>query len=410
MTPHIVCVGGEDHALRIPFLLSIMRERGYRVTAVSTSDGSAFADAKIPHHSYHLDRFSSGGGSDWAILRSLRRLMADLAPDLVQSFDTKPNLLVPFALRGAAAVVRTINGLGWVFSSTEPRALALRAVFCALQVLASRWTAATVFQNREDQAFFGRHGLLGSTQSKLISSSGIDSDAFALAQKKGPSPEQLRAQLGLHDAEIVIYVGRLTRQKGLPTLLKAVPLVLAQRPSARFVLVGPLESEGPFAVDSASIDCLRPYVISLGRRQDVPALLGIANVFVFPTEYREGIPRVLLEAGLAGLPMIASRMPGCNDVITHGYNGYLVPPKDPLALSTHIIDLLRNPQRARKMGVHSFSVIRQRFELAHVVEEYCTLYDTILSVGRSRGPDNSGLTSTLVGSGGAAQELQAAQP
>jgi glycosyltransferase involved in cell wall biosynthesis len=380
--PHIVCVGGEDHHLRIPFLLAL-RERRFRVTAVSTGDGSAFTAVGIAHHSYRFDRFSSGRG-DWGAIGPLRRLFADLDQDIVHSFDTKPNLLVPLAVRRSATVVRTINGLAWVFSSSEPRALALRPIYCALQWLVSRWTAATVFQNRDDLDFFQRYRLLGSSQCKLIGSSGINAEAFVLAQKRGPSPAQLRTELGLQKAEIVIYVGRLTRQKGIPTLLEAVPLVIEQRPSARFVLVGPLESEGPFAVDRSSIDRLAPHVMSLGRRQDVPALLGMADVFAFPTEYREGIPRVLLEAGLASLPIVASRMPGCSDVVEEGFNGYLVAPHDPRAFASRIVDLLRDPQRARTMGAHSVPLVRQRFELARVVDAYCDLYDTILGASQNR--------------------------
>jgi glycosyltransferase involved in cell wall biosynthesis len=175
-----------------------------------------------------------------------------------------------------------------------------------------------------------------------------------------------------------MYVGRLTRQKGIPTLLKAVPLVLSQRPNARFVLVGPLESEGPFAVDRATIDRLGPSVITLGPRKDVPALLRIANVFAFPTEYREGVPRVLLEAGLAGVPIVASKMPGCNDVVDDGINGFLVTPHNPDEFAARIIDLLSDTKTAKAMGAQSVSLVLQRFELAHVVAAYCDVYNSIL--------------------------------
>ena len=322
MKPHLVCVGGEDHALRIPFLMAL-RERGFRVTAVSSGDEAPFSRQDIPHSRYGFDRFASGSGERGAI-RTIRKLISDLRPDIVQSFDTKPNLLTPLAVRGRAPVIRTINGLGWTFSSLEPRALALRPIYCGLQWLASFWTAATVFQNRDDQAFFERCRLIGRGSGRLIRSSGIDVDAFAMARHLGPSATKMREELGLQSAEVVIFVGRLTRLKGLTTLLKAVPRILSKRPAVRFVLVGPRESEGPFAVDKSEIDRHAPHVMALGPRRDVPALLGMADLFAFPTQYREGIPRVLLEAGLAGLPIVASRMPGCNDVIEDGWNGYLV--------------------------------------------------------------------------------------
>ncbi|MGO4816692.1 glycosyltransferase, partial [Cupriavidus sp. 2MCAB6] len=121
-------------------------------------------------------------------------------------------------------------------------------------------------------------------------------------------------------------VSRLTQQKGIPTLLEAASLVRKVRPGVRFLLVGPRESEGPFAVAQDEIDRQAPHVMALGARKDVPALLALAELFVLPTEYREGIPRVLLEAGLAGLPIVTTDMPGCSDVVTHHWNGLLVPP------------------------------------------------------------------------------------
>jgi glycosyltransferase involved in cell wall biosynthesis len=376
MNPHLVCIGGEDHALRIPFLQAL-RERGFRITAVSSGIGSEFSSIGIPHRRLAFDRFGSGN-EDRRSLRAARKLVSELRPDIVQSFDTKPNLLAPLALRGMVPVVRTINGLGWTFSSFEPRALALRPIFCGLQWLASFWTAMTIFQNRDDQAFFERYRLVAADRGRLIRSSGIDAGMFAAAMRHGPSARMMRDELGLQSAEVVIFVGRLTRQKGIPTLLEAVPRVVSERPDARFVLVGPMESEGPFAVSQTDVDRYAPHVLALGPRPDIPALLGISDVFVFPTQYREGVPRVLLEAGLAGLPIVASRMPGCNDVVDDGWNGYLVAPGDAEALSSRIIDILSDRARAKVMGARSVGFVRERFALSGVVDQYCDLYEHVL--------------------------------
>ncbi|RWB67636.1 glycosyltransferase family 4 protein [Mesorhizobium sp.] len=372
MRPHLVCVGGEDHALRIPFLEEL-RDRGFQVTAVSSGDEAPFLRHDIAHRSYGFDRFATGSGKAGTV-RTLRKLLAELRPDIVQSFDTKPNLLTPLAVRGQIPVIRTINGLGWTFSSRAPRALALRPIFCGLQWLVSFWTAATVFQNRDDQAFFQRYRLLGHGDARLIGGSGVDVGSFTAARRLAPPTAQMREELGLQSAEIVMFVGRLTRQKGIPTLLKAVPKVLAKRPNARFVLIGPWQSEGPFAVEEAELQRHGSNVVVLGKRQDVPALLGMADIFAFPTEYREGIPRVLLEAGLAELPIVASSMPGCSDVVEDGWNGYLVAPRDPDALANRIVDLLADRPLARIMGSRSAAVVRERFALPGIVDQYCELY------------------------------------
>lgn len=378
MSPHALCVGGEDHHLRVPFMLAL-RDLGFRVTAAGTGDPAPFVQAGLDYRPFRFDRFVDPL-ADRAALKTLSKLLADVRPELAQSFDTKPNLLVPFAARGVrdVLVVRTINGLGWVYSSRSPPALALRPVYRALHRLAARSTAATVFHNREDQAFFERHRMVGRGGTRLIPGSGIDIERFERAQAMGPSPAQLRQVLGLGASEVVITVTRLTRQKGIPTLLEAAALVHRERPGVRFLVVGPRESEGPLAVARGEIDRHAPYVMAIGKRPDVPALLGLADVFAFPTEYREGVPRVLLEAALAGLPIVSTRMPGCRDVIRDGWNGFLVPPRAPRALAASIVDLLRDRQTARAMGGRAAKLVRQEFGLKITVVRYAAVYAELL--------------------------------
>jgi glycosyltransferase involved in cell wall biosynthesis len=378
LSPHLLCIGGEDHHLRIPFLLAL-GDRGMKVTAAGTGDGVPFACAGLDYHSFCFDRFVNPL-ADWTAIKTLAGLIADIRPDLVQSFDTKPNLLVPFAARGVGgvAVIRTINGLGWIYSSHSMLALALCPVYRALHRLAARSTAMTVFQNREDQTFFERYAMISKGLSRLIPGSGIDIGRFERAAAAGPSPTDLRRILGLENCEIVITVTRLTRQKGVPTLLEAAAQVHQQRPSVRFLLVGPRDSEGPLAVTQAELDRHAPYVIAIGPRSDVPSLLRTADVFAFPSEYREGVPRALLEAGLAGLPIVATRMPGCSDVVRDGWNGFLVPPHAPRPLAAKILDLLDDRAAARVMGARAAELVRQEFSLDLTVARYAAAYKELL--------------------------------
>ena len=395
MSPHLLCIGGEDHHLRIPFLLAL-GDRGMKVTAAGTGDGVPFACAGLDYHSFSFDRFVNPL-ADWTAIKTLAGLITDIRPDLVQSFDTKPNLLVPFAARGVGgvAVIRTINGLGWIYSSRSMLALALCPVYRALHRLAARSTAMTVFQNREDQTFFERYAMISKGLSRLIPGSGIDIGRFERAAAAGPSPTDLRRMLGLENCEIVITVTRLTRQKGVPTLLEAAAQVHQQRPSVRFLLVGPRDSEGPSAVTQAELGRHAPYVIAIGPRSDVPSLLTTADVFAFPSEYREGVPRALLEAGLAGLPIVATRMPGCSDVVRDGWNGFLVPPHAPRLLAAKILDLLDDRAAARVMGARAAELVRQEFSLDLTVARYAATYKELLdnpvrskSRAAKEGPDN----------------------
>ena len=385
MGADLLLTGGEDHHLRIPFMKKL-REEGFNVAALGSCDGTPFELAGFPFHHFKFERFINPL-ADWATIGELRRLFAVLRPQIVQSFDTKPNFLVPIAARPFAdlAVIRTINGMGWLYSSRSAKARTLRPVYRALYQLASRSTAMTVFQNREDLEYFRTHGMIGSGPSRLISGSGVDLEGFQKSQLGGAWEEVLREQWGLRSREVVLTVTRLTRQKGIPTLLKAAALVQEKRRGVRFILVGPRESEGPQAVSQSELDRHAPYVTAIGPRSDVPSLLSIANVFAFPTEYREGVPRVLLEASLAGLPIVTTRMPGCSDVITDGVSGYLVSPRSPRELAARILDLLEHPEKGRVMGQQAKEVVRRHFGLPSIVAKYSELYRELLNSGRGRG-------------------------
>jgi glycosyltransferase involved in cell wall biosynthesis len=388
LRPHLLCIGGEDHFRRIPFLIAL-RDKGFRISAAGSGEPSAFVRAGLDYHLVNFARFVSPL-SDWAALKAISKLIADLRPRLVQCFDTKLNVLVPLAARGFRDVhiVSTINGLGWLYSSHSPLALGLRPVYRALQRLADRSTATTVFQNHDDHAFFKRHRMVGTRPNVVIPGSGVDIGRFEQAAVKGPSPAEIRYALGLGNSEVVITVTRMTRQKGIPTLLKAAALVHRNRPGVRFLLVGPRESEGRMAVSQAEIDRHAPYVQALGPRSDVPALLRAADVFAFPTELREGVPRVLLEAAIAGCPIVTTRMPGCTDVIRDGWNGFLVPPHASRILAERILDLLRDRDNAQAMGARAAQFVSREFNLGITVARYAAVYEQLLKLrSQSRAND-----------------------
>lgn len=379
--PHLLYIGGEDHHLRIPAMCAL-RDQGFRITAVASGNPAPFAQAGIRYRDFQFNRFVNPW-ADLAAIKNLAKILLEERPDLAQSFDTKPSIFLPLAARSAPDVlaIRTINGRAFLYSSRSPLALTLRPVYRALHKLAARTAAATVFEISDDRAFFERHGIAGKMP-VLIRGAGVDVEGFDRALSSGPSPAQLRHELGLGDAEVVMTVTRMTRQKGIPALLDAAARVHEVRPNVRFLLVGPRESEGPLAVTQAEIDRHAPYVKAIGSRSDIPALLRLANVFAFPTEYREGVPRVLLEAALAGLPIVTTTMPGCAEVIRDGWNGLLVPPGAPPVLAAKILHLLGNREKGLTMANRAAEYVRREFSLATVVDRHASLYREL--IGRAR--------------------------
>ncbi|WP_244470814.1 glycosyltransferase [Microvirga massiliensis] len=356
-----------------------LRDRGFRVSAAGTGDHAPFAKVGLEYHHLHFGRFFSPL-ADWGAFRAMAKLIANLRPSIVQCFDTKPYVLAPLSARGIpdVRIVSTINGIGLLYCLHSPLALSLRPIYEALQRAASRSTTATVFQNHEDLTFFTKRRMLGAGRNLIIPGSGIDIEKFEQLAAAGPSPTELRNSLGLGDCDVVMTVTRMTRQKGIPTLLEAAALVHKRRPDVRFLLVGPRESEGRFAVTQAELDDHKPYVMAIGRRSDVPALLGIADVFAFPSEYPEGVPRVLLEAAAAARPIVTTRMPGCSDVVKDGWNGVLVPPHAPGMLAEKILEMLRNLDAAAVMGARAAEFVKKEFNLEITVSRYAALYQELV--------------------------------
>lgn len=379
MTAHILFVAGVDSDLRLPFVRAV-RDQGFRVSMAASGGGAAYERAGIEFVQFPFDRFISPL-SDWRAIRRLGDILARLQPDIAQGFDTKPCLMLPLAAQNPdLSVIRTICGRGWVYSSRSPVAMCARLVYRALHGFAARRTNATVFQNRTDRAFFERYGIAGA-QAVVIPAGGggIDPEGFELALQGAATAKALRAELGLGNAEVVITVSRITRQKGIPALLKAADLVRRQRRGVRFLLVGPRDSEGPLAISEAELAEYAPTVIAIGPRTDVPALLRMADVFAFPTEYSEGVPRVLLEAALAGLPIISTSMPGCLEVIEDGLTGRVVPPHAPEKLAEQILAALVHRDESAAMAARLPDRVRANFSVAGGAERHAALYRALLA-------------------------------
>ncbi len=202
---------------------------------------------------------------------------------------------------------------------------------------------------------------------------GVNTDYFSpMASGIKQSAAELRARLGVGSGEFLFaFVGRLNKDKGLAELLQAFSDLPV---TAHLAVIGDLDRTAP--VDSATQAAIRshPRVHRLGFLDDIRYVLGATDLLVLPS-YREGFPNVLLEAGAMALPTIASDINGCNEVIEPGYNGWLVPPRDSLALKDAMRQAMQMPAVMRsQMGQNARFRIQQRFERqqhwARMVEFY----------------------------------------
>jgi glycosyltransferase involved in cell wall biosynthesis len=133
------------------------------------------------------------------------------------------------------------------------------------------------------------------------------------------------------------------------------------------------------------IAAVREAVTVIGQREDIPVVLALSDIFVLPSAYREGIPRVLLEAASMGLPIVTTDSPGCNAAVADGVNGFLVPVRDATALSNAILALIENPELRRRFGSASRQRAIERFELSLIVNQTQSVYREVLAHMESGG-------------------------
>lgn len=293
-------------------------------------------------------------GADWRVFKALRHAIRRTSPDICHFHTSKPGFLGRLAAwleRPRAARIYTPHGLFYEYHGAGVRRIFYREVERALGPLTD--ALVCVSPNEAD----------GVRRANLIDPDRIVCIPNAVDTEQAPSrpARETRLALGLKpEAPVVLMVGRLTPPKDPLTFIDAASRVQAILPGAEFVLVGDGELRGE--VERRCTRSLSVRVHRLGHRQDLPDLYSIADVFVLSTRF-EGLPLTLLESLVAGVPAVASDVPGCRDVVREGVDGHLVPAGDAAAMATRILDLLGNRDQARKMGAAGRERVRREFGL-----------------------------------------------
>jgi glycosyltransferase involved in cell wall biosynthesis len=306
----------------------------------------------------------------WHILRRER-------PDVLHTHNPKPGLYgrVVGRLARVPIVVNTNHGL----YATEDDGRLRRTVVLALEAVAARFSHAELIQNPEDLDLLVRRRINRRHRTRLLGN-GVDLDRFRPDTLAPSARAAMRAELGARGDDVVVgMVGRLVAEKGVLELLAAARL-LDDRYAV--VVIGPDDPAKPDALDRDTVrEAEAAGVRFLGLREDVDRLYGAMDLFVLPS-WREGFPRAAMEAAASGLPVIATDVRGCRQVVDHGTTGMLVPVRDPDALAKAIHTLGEDPATRAAFGAAGAAKARREFDERRVVQ---TVLDTYTSVAEERG-------------------------
>ena len=334
----------------------------------------------IRHEPLHHATRSRAVGQDMMALAELWRLFRRLKPDIVHTHNPKPGLYGRLAARaaGVPGVVNTVHGL---YASPEDRASRRAAVY-ALERAASLCSGAELVQNPEDFEVLAR---LGIPSDKLVLlGNGIDLERFRPAADE-EGRRRARADLGVDDDDVVVgTVGRLVWQKGFHELFAAAERLRDTRPDTVFVVVGGSDSDKADAITSEEMAAAghRGRIVFTGAREDMEQIYRGFDLFVLPS-HREGFPRSAMEAAGTGLPVIATDIRGCREVVSHGKTGLLVPLYDSGRLATAIEELVVDSALRRRMGTAARQKAEAEFDDRAVVSKTLEAYERVLVTATS---------------------------
>jgi len=359
---------------RLPLALAA-RAAGHEV-AVATGPGSAAASIVqlgFAHHALPLVRSGTNPLAEIRILWSLYQLLRRESPTVVHLVTIKPVLYggLMARLAGVRGVLAAISGLGTVFLAKGSKAALLRRVVVVLYRHAlGKANTRVVFQNADDRETFIQQRIVVPEKTVLIPGSGVDlADYPVLPEPKG--------------RPVVTLAARLLRDKGIREFVEAIRLLKARGVDARFWLAG---NTDPGNLTSLGDDEVAAWqreglIEALGYRSDIASIFAQSNVVVLPS-YREGLPKVLIEAAACGRAVVTTDVPGCRDAIDPGQTGLLVPVRDAEALAEAIETLLRQPERRLAMGRKARSYAEENFRVQLVVERHLAVYDSLANTRR----------------------------
>lgn len=346
------------------------QENGYEVTVVTKDTGKKSTIEALGLKVIDLPMNRSGQNiieelyTCWFLYRLYRREK----PDIVHHVGLKTILWGTLAAKLAKVhgVVNAVSGLG-IFFSEENTSLVSKLLPRVLRFSHHRKNLAVIFQNEEDKGLFLKNRIIKEEQTFMIKGSGVDLNQYCYT----PELESQKIK--------VLLTARMIVEKGVFVLVDAA-LKLKEKygDKVEFLLCGGLD-DNPKAIKEEELKsvCDGGYIQWLGYRTDVLELLKSCHIVAFPSYYKEGLPKSLIEAAAVGRPIVTTNSIGCKETVVDGYNGYLIPVKDSDTLAEKLNLLFEDENLRRNMGRNSRILAEKDFSIENVIHRHLEIYSQL---------------------------------
>ena len=354
---------------RLP-LAHALKEQGWKVVLVAPYDTYAdhLEDAGFEFIHLNMQRRSINIIREFLLLSDLSAIFKSQRPDAILNFTIKCVIYGSLVAKlvGIRRRINAVAGLGSVFSAQTMTLSLLRPfVKQLLGASLSGGQSRCIVQNPDDADVFLSNDIIDSRQLVLIKGSGVDGEKFSPNLSKKSDLKRRK----------ILFASRLLKSKGIYFYLDAAA---ALGEHYDFLVAGEPDPGNPESIQPQELTALSSQsgVVLLGHVLDMHNLLGDIDLVVLPSEYGEGVPRILIEAAASGIPLIAFDMPGCREIVRHGENGYLVPKGSQHDLNLAIKRVFSSDSHYQVLAENSRKHFVSQFEQSDVIQKTLNVIDS----------------------------------
>lgn len=348
------------------------KESGYDVTIICENTGASdkIVEAGLNTINLPINKAGTNIKDEFKTFSFLYKLFKRERPDIVHLVGLKTMLWGSLACRlaGVKAMISAVCGLGVLFDDKHAESLMTRSILKVLRMTHNKKRLCVIFQNNEDKEIFHRAKIMRDEQCAFTNGSGINLQNYNYTPEPQDGPIK------------VIFTARMVEDKGTMVLIDAAKLLEEEyKDKVQFLLCGGLDTN-PNGITREMLEskCDGKYIQWLGHRSDVLELLKQSHIMAFPSWYREGLPKSIIEAEAIGRPIITTDSVGCRDTVVNGHNGYIIPIKDANALADALKRLIDNRELRQVMGKNAREYATQKFDIKDVIQTHIEVYNKLL--------------------------------
>jgi glycosyltransferase involved in cell wall biosynthesis len=342
-------------------LMEALKDNGFEVHAISLEDDytTKIKEAGFKFHPLTIEGKGANPVSDYKLVKQYKAIFKQHKPDIVLNFTIKPVIYSTIAAKQLGIpVINNIAGLGNLFV----RKTWITKIAIMLYRFSQKKVEHIFFQNEEDIELFKNLEVLKDQSFSRLPGSGVDTKRFLPTATKNKQFNFL-------------LFGRMLWEKGIQEYVDASTNLKANYPYVKFNIAGILDFQNPSAISAETMtEWIDEGIIDyLGKSNKVEELIEHADCIVYPSYYREGVPRSLLESAAMGKPIIATDNVGCREVVEDGVNGYQIPVRDVNALAIAMKKMLNaTGEQLKEFGANSRKLIENKFDEQLVITAYLT--------------------------------------